>query len=110
MGVIAIFIIILLIIVAFYLYNELESAEQYIFDLESRPHALESENRELKQKNKELSEMVLQAERRATQHFEKIQKIYSKVYQEPNFNSVENLQNIIKTILDDCNSSNINNS
>lgn len=100
-------VIMILAIIALYFYIELEKAEDYIFILEDRPYELREENKKLKLEKVDLKESSNQAEARAIKHFETLQKIRTAVFQEQNYGSVENLQNKIKTILDDSNSSNI---
>lgn len=101
MAIIVTVIILVLIGTGLYYFNELAETMDRI-------SKLENDNAQLKSSNETLKDRAYQAEERATRHFEKLQKIRTELYQTQNFGSVQNLQNKLKAILDDSNSSNIN--
>ena len=98
--------ILVLIGIAFHYFTELEDAEAYIFRLESKPHELKEENKRLKAQMKDLEDFAYQAGQRATKHFSKLEEI-SNAISENQYDSVINLQNKLKSILDNSDSSNI---
>ena len=108
MAILIILVILVLIGIAFHYYSELENAEDCIFRLESRVDDLKRENKKLVSESEidELKSIAYQAEQRATKHFSKLEEIRI-VISENQYDSVINLQNKIKSILDNCDTSNI---
>lgn len=108
MAIVIILVILVLIGIAFHYYSELENAEAYIFRLESKVNDLKKENKKLVSESEigELKSRAYQAEQRATKHFSKLEEI-RMVISENQHDSAINLQNKIKSILDNSNPSNI---
>ena len=101
MSIIVTVIILVLIGTGLYYFTEIEESRDRISELEN-------DNARLELSIEGLKDRAYQAEERATKHFEKLQKIRTELYQTQNYGSVENMQNKLKEILDDSNSSNIN--
>lgn len=108
MAIVVILVILVLIGIAFHYYSELEGAEDYIFRLESRVDDFKKENKKLVSESEidEFKSRAYQAEQRATKHFSKLEEI-RMVISENQYDSAINLQNKIKSILDNCDTSNI---
>lgn len=108
MVIVIILVILVLIGIAFHYYSELEDAEGYIFKLESRVDDLKKENNKLVSESEidEFKSRAYQAGQRATKHFSKLEEI-RMVISENQYDSAINLQNKIKSILDNCDTSNI---
>jgi len=108
MMILMIFIILILIGIAVHYYRELERSEEYIFELESRPNEskIELDNRKLKEELIELRHDYYQANQTVVNYELKLADIENEISKNQ-FGSVKNLQNKIKTILENTTPSNI---
>lgn len=93
-----IFLIVLIGLVVFY-YKQCEKANIEIYNLECKLDDSVYKNKQLEKKVKkvenERDEATIKAEKKVSD------KLYTLVFQEQHYNNIENLQNKIKTILED---------
>lgn len=96
--VLGIFLIIIIGLVVFY-YKQCEKANKEIYNLESLLDDKTYKNKQLERKvqkvENERDEAMIRAEKKISA------RLYTLVFQEQHYNNIENLQNKIKTILDD---------
>lgn len=83
-------------VASFYFY-EFEKANEEIYNLNCK---LDDERYENKKLNEKYADTAL-IEKMAMEHLEKLTEIKRMIYQDNNLNSIENLKNKIKTVLDD---------
>lgn len=93
-----IFLIILIGLVVFY-YKQCEKANIEIYNLETllddKTYKCKQLEKKVQKVEEERDEAILRAEKKVSN------RLYTLVFQEQHYNNVENLQNKIKTILED---------
>lgn len=97
MYVVLIIFLILFIALSVFYYRQLENANKEIYNLECK---LDNSNYKSKQFEKKIAKLEEENENAMNYSNAKIKrKLYELVFQTPNYNSVEDLQNKIKTVL-----------
>ena len=92
-------ILVISIGLAIFYYKQCEKANIEIYNLESLLDDKVYKYKQLEKKVKKVEDERDDAMDKAEENISK--KLYTLVFQEPNYDSVENLQNKIKTVLDD---------